>query len=395
MISDVYFPRVNGVSTSIQTFRNQLAQLGHESMLIAPQYACASQDESGIVRVPSRRVLFDPEDRLMQLRPTLRHLPELRRRRFDLVHIQTPFVAHYAGALLSRRLGVPRVETYHTVFEEYLYHYVPLVPRSWMRALARRFSRNQCNDVNALVVPSNAMLDLLRAYGVTVPIEIIPTGIELDQLSGGNGAVFRARYGIAPGRPTLVHVGRVAFEKNIEFLLRVLVRVRQRVPSVLLVIAGEGPALGALERSTGRLGLESSVLFVGYQERKQALLDCYRAGDIFVFASQTETQGLVLLEAMALGLPVVAPAILGTKSILDAGKGALVSALDESEFASKVVGLIEDHALRERLGREAQAYAREWGARRMAERMAEFYAQVCERRPLSRTVEAAASGTQD
>lgn len=384
MISDVYFPRVNGVSTSIQTFRNQLAQLGHESLLIAPEYGCASSDESGIVRVPSRRVLFDPEDRLMQLRSSLRHLPELRRRQFDLVHIQTPFVAHYVGAQLSRRLGVPRVETYHTFFEEYLYHYVPLLPKSWMRALARRFSRNQCNAVDALVVPSNAMLDLLRAYGVTVPIEIIPTGIELDQLSGGDGAVFRTRHGIAPGRPTLVHVGRVAFEKNIDFLLRVLVQVRRRIPSVLLVIAGDGPALDALKRSTGGHGLESSVLFVGYQERKQALLDCYRAGDIFVFASQTETQGLVLLEAMALGLPVVAPAILGTKSILDAGKGALVSALDESEFSSKVVNLLEDHALRARLGREARDYVREWGARRMAERMAELYAQVCKRRPLLR-----------
>jgi 1,2-diacylglycerol 3-alpha-glucosyltransferase len=377
MISDVYFPRVNGVSTSIQTFRNQLAQLGHESLLIAPEYERLSREEPGIVRVPSRRVLFDPEDRLMRLRSTLRHLPDLRQRQFDLVHIQTPFVAHYAGTLLSRRLGVPRVETYHTLFEEYLYHYVPLVPKSWMRALARRLSRSQCNDVDALVVPSNAMLDVLRAYGVTVPIEIIPTGIELDQLAGGDGSVFRARHGIAPERPTLVHVGRVAFEKNIDFLLRVLVRVRQRIPSVLLVIAGDGPAVEALKRSTVRLGLEGSALFVGYQERKQALLDCYRAGDVFVFASKTETQGLVLLEAMALGVPVVAPAILGTKSILDARKGALVSALDEEEFASKVVSLLEDHAWREKLSWEAQDYAREWGARRMAERMAQFYAQVC------------------
>jgi 1,2-diacylglycerol 3-alpha-glucosyltransferase len=139
------------------------------------------------------------------------------------------------------------------------------------------------------------------------------------------------------------------------------------------------------------------VLFVGYQDRKQALLDCYRAGDIFVFASHTETQGLVLLEAMALGVPVVAPAILGTKDIVGPGKGALVAALDEVDFASRVVALLEDHALRERLGREAQDYAREWEARRMAERMAEFYAQVRERRPLAALgpVKAAASGASD
>ncbi len=397
MLSDVYFPRVNGVSTSIQTFRNQLARLGHESWLIAPAYGSAASEETGILRVPSHRVLFDPEDRRMELRMVLRHLPQLRDRHFDVIHIQTPFVAHYAGVLLSQRLGLPRVETYHTLFEEYLYHYVPVVPKSWMRALARRFSRNQCNNLDALVVPSGAVLEVLRAYGVSVPIEIIPTGIEMDKLAGGDGGAFRAHHGIAPGRPTLVHVGRVAFEKNIDFLLRVLVRVRQRIPGVLLVIAGEGPALNQLKRLATRLGLDGSVLFVGYQDRNQALLDCYRAGDVFVFASRTETQGLVLLEAMAVGVPVVAAAILGTKDILGPERGALVAAVDEVEFASKAVALLENDELRERLSRDAQDYAREWDARRMAERLAEFYAQVRERRPLASavSVKAAASSASD
>jgi len=397
MLSDVYFPRVNGVSTSIHAFRNQLAQLGHESGLMAPAYGSDSSREPGIFRVPSQRVLFDPEDRRMQLRSILQYLPQLRRGQFDLIHIQTPFVAHYAGVLLSRRLGLPRVETYHTLFEEYLYHYVPFVPKAWMQALARRFSRNQCNNLDAVVVPSGAVLEVLRTYGVSVPIEIIPTGIELNQLAGGDGAAFRARHGIATGRPTLVHVGRVAFEKNIDFLLRVLVSVRRRVPDVLLVIAGEGPARKHLRRLAVRLGIEESVLFVGYQDRKQALLDCYRAGDVFVFASHTETQGLVLLEAMALGVPVVAPAIMGTKDIVGPGQGALVSSLDEGEFTSKVVALLTDQVLREKLGLEAQDFARKWEARRMAERMAEFYARVRERRPLctSVAVKAAASGTSD
>jgi 1,2-diacylglycerol 3-alpha-glucosyltransferase len=386
MLSDVYFPRVNGVSTSIHTFRNQLARLGHESSLIAPAYGSGSGDEPGILRVPSQPVPFDPEDRRMQLRSILRYLPQLRRGRFDLIHIQTPFVAHYAGVLLARRLGLPRVETYHTLFEEYLYHYIPFVPKSWMRALARRFSRNQCNNLDALVVPSGSVSEVLRGYGVTVPIETIPTGIDLEQLRGGNGAAFRAHHGVANGRPTLVHIGRVAFEKNIDFLLRVLVSVRRHIPDVLLVIAGEGPARKHLRRLAVRLGIEESVLFVGYQDRKQALLDCYRAGDVFVFASRTETQGLVLLEAMALGVPVVAPAIMGTKDIVGPGKGALVSTLNEAEFTSKIVSLLTDEALRGKLSLEARDFAREWEARRMAERMAEFYVRVCERRPLAASV---------
>ena len=397
MLSDVYFPRVNGVSTSIHTFRNQLAQLGHESTLIAPVYGSKPTDETDIFRIPSHRVLFDPEDRRMELRSVLLHLPDLRRHRFDLIHIQTPFVAHYAGVSLSQRLGLPRVETYHTLFEEYLYHYVPFVPKSWMQALARRFSRNQCNNLDALIVPSGTVLEVLRAYGVTVPIEVIPTGLELDRLAGGDGAAFRARHGIAPGRPTLMHVGRVAFEKNIDFLLRMLVNVRRRIPNVLLVIAGEGPALRHLQRLATSLGVQNSVMFVGYQDRKQALLDCYRAGDVFVFASRTETQGLVLLEAMALGVPVIAPAIMGTKDIVGPERGAVVSRLDEAEFASKAVALLEDNARRARLGCEAKDYAREWEARRMAERMAEFYVQVRERFPREQSVsiKAAATGASD
>jgi glycosyltransferase involved in cell wall biosynthesis len=372
----VYFPRINGVSTSIQTFRRQFGALGHEVLLIAPDYGPATEPEPGIVRLPARTVPLDPEDRVMGVRAVLELEPALRERRFDLIHIQTPFVAHYAGVALSKRLGVPRVETYHTFFEEYLHHYVPLVPGAWTRALARRFSRAQCNDLDAVVVPSRAMLEVLREYGVHTPVEIIPTGIELERLIGGNGAAFRQRHGIPAQRPVLVHVGRVAFEKNIDFLLRMLVRVRADVPDVLLVVAGEGPSSRSLHRLARRLGLERSVLFVGYLDRRDALLDCYCAGDAFVFASRTETQGLVLLEAMALGLPVVSTAVMGTRDILEPGRGAVVPREDETEFAARVAELLRDPAMRARLSREAHCYAAEWSAQRMAARMLELYAHV-------------------
>jgi 1,2-diacylglycerol 3-alpha-glucosyltransferase len=376
MLSDVYFPRINGVSTSIQTFRRQFTALGHEVLLIAPAYGPETMAEPGVVRIPARTVPFDAEDRLMGTKAVLKLEPALRERRFDLVHIQTPFVAHYAGVALSDRLALPRIETYHTFFEEYLYHYVPLVPSTWMRALARRFTRAQCNDLDAVVVPSRAMRTVLQEYGVHTPIDIIPTGIELDRLAGGDGAAFRQRHRIPPERPVLVHVGRLAFEKNIDFLLRMLVRVRTQAPDVLLVIAGEGPSRKHLQRLALRLGLERNVLFVGYLDRRNALLDCYRAGAAFVFASHTETQGLVLLEAMALGVPVVSTAVMGTKDILEPARGALVARDDEAQFAARVVELLRDADLRAQLSRDARAYALEWSAPRLAARMLELYARV-------------------
>jgi glycosyltransferase involved in cell wall biosynthesis len=391
MISDVYFPRVNGVSTSIETFCRQLGALGHETLLIAPAYGHDDVAEPGIVRIPSRTVLFDPEDRMMGYRSVLKLAPMLAERRFDLMHIQTPFVAHYAGMALSERLGLPRVETYHTFFEEYLHHYVPFMPKRWMQALARRFSLRQCNGVHAVVVPSQAMAAVLRSYGVRSPIEIVPTGIEAERLAHGDGARFRRRYGLDPRRPMLVHIGRVAFEKNIDFLLRMLVHVRDRIPDVVLVICGEGPARVRLERLAGHLGLARHVLFVGYLDRRDTLLDCYRAADAFVFASRTETQGLVLLEAMVQGIPIVSTAVMGTRDILEPRRGAVVAAEETRDFAAKVVEVLRDPALRERLSREGVAQAAQWGAPRMTERMAEVYHQILNGHPGRRGVPGTAS----
>jgi glycosyltransferase involved in cell wall biosynthesis len=375
MVTDVYFPRINGVSTSIATFRASLQARGHRIVLIAPAYGSDSeQDDGDILRVPSRFVPLDPEDRLMRHRHIQRLIPRLEHMgEFDLVHIHTPFMAHYAGLSLARHLQVPVIESYHTYFEEYLFHYVTFLPRKLLRWLARSLSRRQCTQVDQIIVPSRAMEQVLRRYGVAGTIEILPTGIALDRLGAGERAFFAQEQGIDPRRPTLVHVGRIAFEKNVDFLLEVLVQVRERLPEVLLIIAGEGPALEATQRRTRQLRLEDNVLFVGYLERNESLWNCYRAGDAFVFASSTETQGLVLLEAMALGVPVVSTAEMGTGDLLEDGRGALVAARDLEDFSTKVVNLLTNPALRERLALEARQKAREWSADAMAERLERLY----------------------
>lgn len=374
MISDVYFPRINGVSTSIQTFRRDLAALGQQVDLLAPAYpGRADADEEGILRIASRYLFFDPEDRMMSARAIRSQLPELRRRRYDLVHIQTPFVAHYLGLRIARELDVPVVETYHTHFEEYLYHYLPWLPATWLRGAARRFTRSQCNQVDAVVVPSTPVLDALAAYGVATPMQIIPTGLDLDRFQAGDGARFRRQHGIPPDRPVLAHVGRVAHEKNIDFLLQVLQRVRETLPDVLLMIVGEGPARRHLERLGERLGLGQNLLFVGYLDRERELLDCYRAGNVFVFASRTETQGLVLLESMALGVPVVALAEMGTKDILGPARGALVADDDIGDFADKVLRLLQEPDLRAELSADALAYVETWSGPALAQRLLDLY----------------------
>jgi glycosyltransferase involved in cell wall biosynthesis len=377
-VSDVYFPRVNGVSTSIQTFRRSLRQLGHETVLVAPAYpGQPADDEPGIVRVPSRGVPRDPEDRMMRYRDLVASVRALvAGGGFDAVHVHTPFLAHYAALDARRRFGLPVVETYHTYFEEYLYHYVPLVPGALLRFLARRLTVSQCNAVDLLVVPSEAMLGVLRRYGVRARTVVIPTGIELERFRRGDGERFRRLHGIDAGRPVLAHISRVAFEKNIDFIVRSFARVHAARPDALLLIAGEGPAETRLRSLAVRLGLADAIRFLGYLDRAAALRDCYSAADIFVFASRTETQGLVLLEAMALGVPVVSTAVLGTADVLRGAEGAIVVEEDEAGFAAAVLDLIRDPGARARLASGGPVAASRWSATAQAQRLAQLYPAV-------------------
>ena len=312
----------------------------------------------------------------MHRRTIARLLPHLRERRVDLVHVQTPFVAHYAGRHLARELGVPWLTTYHTFFEEYLHHYLPAVPASLTRALARRFSSRQCNEVDRVIVPSTAMAEVLRGYGVTRPLTVLPTGIPLSRFARGDGHGFRRRHGIEADRPVVLTVGRMAFEKNLDFLIDVLQKVRRRLPGVLLLLAGEGPMRPHLMRRISREGLDEHVRFLGYLDRERELTDCYQAADLFVFASRTETQGLVLLEAMAAGLPVVALAEMGTRDVLREGQGCCIARDDVDDFAGKAERVLTDVRLRRRLADRGRRYAQEWAAHVMAERLANVYAQM-------------------
>ncbi len=378
-LSDVYFPRINGVSTSIQTFRGDLARQGVRVTVVAPHYPGADSESdlaADIVRLPSRAVPLDPEDRLMQWS----FLADLDRllaaAEFDLVHVQTPFAAHYAGLRLARARGIPCIATYHTHFEEYLSHYIRFLPQATLRFAARWLARHQCNALDAIVVPSQPMAATLRDYGIGAPLHVIPTGLPESQFRRGDGKRFRQNWGIAPERKVALFVGRAAFEKNIGFLLDMIALARRQRPDLMLVIAGEGPALQALQRQAGALRLDENVRFVGYLPREGSLRDCYAAADVFTFASQTETQGLVLLEAMAIGLPVLAIPALGAAEIIAPRRGAVAAADTPDAFAAQLVALLDRPATLAAMADEGIAFAREWDAATQGARLAALYRQI-------------------
>lgn len=380
VISDVYFPRVNGVSTSIHSFRKELRRLGHRVTLIAPDYGELIDDEEDIIRVPSRVVIVDKEDRMMKRKSLRKKIKNIDLSQFDIVHIQTPFIAHYEGIRIARQAKLKVVTTYHTFFEEYFYLYIKWLPRELTRFLARSFSRQQCKQYDGIIVPSTPMQEVLIRYGINIRTHKIPTGIQLNHkeyLKHSNISYFRIKHNIPDSHPVLLFVGRVAFEKNIEFLLDVASELSSRDFPFTLVIAGEGPAEQSLKNKIERLGLASQTRFLGYLERFTELQICYQEADIFIFASRTETQGLVLLEAMAHGTPVVSTAVMGTKEVMGDNRGGLIAEENAQLFADKVQRLLSDKALYAECSKDALNYAREWSETAMTHKLVDFYTEIC------------------
>jgi len=387
MLSDVYFPRVNGVSSSIRTYARALVRMGHEVTLVAPDYpdrvAQAAHDRDGfeVIRLAARTIFFDPEDRLIKGSALHAVIPALASAQWDVIYIHTPFRAHSLGVTLHRLTARPLVETYHTYFEQYVAHYLPWAPASWLRAFARFASRRLCGNVDHLIVPSTQMVDVLTHYGVSTPSTVLPTGLDLAEFAGGSGVAFRTRHGIDSERPTLVTVSRLAVEKNIGFLLEVVRELFNEFPTLLFIIAGEGPDAPRLRRLALTFDLNDNVTFFGNLDRRTALLDCYRAGDVFVFASPTETQGLVLIEAMALGVPIVFTAVMGTATVLRDARSARIAKDAVADFAAQVTALLRSPELRAELAAAGPEDARAWSVDGLMQRAEALYLSLAAAAP--------------
>ncbi|MCX6745085.1 MAG: glycosyltransferase, partial [Candidatus Parcubacteria bacterium] len=292
--TDTYLPQVNGVVTSIELFRQELERQGHEVYIFCPRVA-GEKDGERVIRFKSFRFLFQPEYHISV--PFSRHmLRDFWSKDLDIVHAHTPFSIGLMGYYYAYIKKVPFIHTYHTLYPEYIKSYI-LKGRFITPKMVAKLSAVFSNRCDLTIAPSAKIKKLLKGYGVTKPIKVLATGVKIKEyavkVKNNN---FRRQYSLKSSDKLLIFVGRLGKEKNIDFLIAALPLIQNKIKNAKLVIIGDGPHRYNLQKQAQRLKIAKSVIFTGYY-KKPEVIKAYQASDLFAFASLTDTQGMVVVEA--------------------------------------------------------------------------------------------------
>jgi 1,2-diacylglycerol 3-alpha-glucosyltransferase len=365
LFTNNYVPFCGGVTISVETLRRGLEASQHEAWVFAPRFPGTPPDGDRVIRYPSVPAATYPEFALA-IPYSPRIAARARRLGVDIVHAHHPFLLGPVARRLARRLGVPLVFTYHTRYEKYA-HYVPLSRALVERAAVRLSTR---------LAPSALIRDELQARGVRAPITVVPTGVDLQQFRPGDRQEARRALGLPDTGLLLLYVGRLDREKSVERILLAFDRVAGTVPQAHLALVGQGTEAARLRAVAESALAAPRIMFLGARPH-DGLAPYYRAADAFVFASETETQGLVLAEAAACGTPAVAVSAPGCDEVVRDGETGLLTKSDTTALADAVISLLLDDSRRAGMGRAARTLAeRQFDVRAQIERTLAVYREA-------------------
>lgn len=313
MMTNTFRPHVGGVARSVERFTQAYKDRGHEVLVVAPTFADAQSDEPGVVRVKAIEDVFSSGFSLaLPVPPRVRDVVD----EFgpDVVHSHHPILLGDTALRLAARQDLPIVFTHHTMYEHYT-HYYPGDSEP-LRRFVSRIATGYANLCDTVFAPSESVARTIRQRGVTAPIEIVPTGVDVAQFAKGDGRKARRQLGVPDNAYVVGHLGRLAPEKNLDWMAEAIARFAADRPDVHVLIAGKGPSMEPVRRLFAENGLTDRLTFTGTLSG-QDLVDAYHAMDVFAFASKSETQGMVLTEAMAAGVPVVALDAPGAREVVD------------------------------------------------------------------------------
>ena len=340
IFTETYTPQANGVVTYIQSFAEEAERQGHQIYIFAPESGKQKQKPKFTeFRFKSFQVPFEKNYR-MALPVSIKNIVPLKKLKLDIVYSQNPFgIGGLLAQTFARIKNIPIVYINHTMYSEYL-HYIFggfESPKTSVNKLIGIF----CNHCDGIIAPSDKIKKYLLESQVKKPIEIIPTSFNLEEFKRKKDKWLLEKYNFDKSKNVILYVGRIAKEKNIKFIIKSFKLIKEKVENTKLFIVGSGNEVDNLKKICFSLGISDSVVFTGVLEKKD-VIRAYNSADIFVFSSLTETQGLVVCEAVASGLPVVAiydePF---EKIVIDGYNGFLVDD-NINEFSEKVVYLLKN-----------------------------------------------------
>jgi len=391
MFTNNYLPFIGGVPLSIERLRRGLTQLGHTVLIVAPRYpatAATAANENSVVRVRTLLPLGRHREFKLANIFSVRMYREVLRFRPNIIHVHHPFWLGSVGLFLARRLGIPVVYTYHTRLEHYA-HYVPLPGPLFRNLVSHAVVRRFANRCDGIIVPTESAEEYLRNIGVRRRVLVQPTGIDIDKYRAVcEETINQLRIKYAPqGERLLISISRLSKEKNIDFLLDAVLKLKENCnqPFRLLII-GEGPEHRRIESRIQRQGLQQVVTLLGAISPEEMPLYC-RIGEIFLFASRSETQGMVILEAMAAGMPVVAVRSSGIDDIVDEGFNGFKTPLDITRWCARIQQLLDDSALYQQLSANAESSAANYSIVNFSDNVHRFYANISASRQADRESE--------
>ncbi|MDI6704433.1 MAG: glycosyltransferase family 4 protein [bacterium] len=370
-----YKPRISGLTVSIDTFKETFTELGHNVFVFCPEYKGYRDSTSNIIRF--RSFPFIKAQGFSLPIPYSFHLfNKTKDLRLDIIHAQHPYLLGKVAKRWARRLKIPLVFTHHTLYEEYA-HYIPFNQKV-IKKLAISSSTSFANNCDLVIVPTPGVKDLIQGYGVKTRIEIVPTGVNLEDFRKDRGREIRKEYKIPPQTKILLYLGRFAKEKNIEFLLHVYKKVQDEYKEVVLFMVGYGPQHREILNLSKRLDIRN-IIFTGSRERED-IIKFYQAADLFIFSSLTETQGIILIESLAAGTPVVAVNASGTKDIITHGVTGYLTDLSVPSFVKRVIELLRDDRKREEFSKNAKVSARMFSSLTTGKRLIDLYQELIDGR---------------
>lgn len=372
MFTNTFLPIVGGVSESVQRLKRQLQGQGHRVLLVAPKLEGQPEEEEGVIRVAAVQN-FNGSDFSLPVPIPGQLYDAIEAFEPDIVHSHHPFLLGDTACRAAETYGLPLVFTHHTLYEHYT-HYVPGdSPR--MQRFATSLATQYTWLCDAVIVPSESIRQLLLEREGNPAISVVPSGVATSRFAQGNRCYWRERLGIPQQAYVIGHVGRLAHEKNLAFLAEAVSQALQACPTAHFLVVGEGAAQSSMVNIAHSRGVSNRLHFTG-RLQGQGLIDAYHTMDVFAFASHSETQGMVVVEAMAAGLPVVAVSAPGIREVvIDGDNGRLLDSDDVEAMVDALVSLQEPRR-RLPLCESALVTAATYDEARCAERCLAVYRQV-------------------